>query len=103
MVKVSVFYPNGKSTQFDIGYYCDRHIPLVQRLLGSALKSVSVEHGICGERPGTSPAYVAMGHLVFDSVEAFQSSFGPHAQEIMADIPRYTNAQPILQISDVKL
>lgn len=44
-----------------------------------------------------------MGHLVFDSVEAFQSSFGPHAQEIMADIPRYTNAQPILQISDVKL
>lgn len=53
MVKVSVFYPNGKSTRFDIGYYCDRHIPLVQRLLGSALKSVSVEHGICGERPGT--------------------------------------------------
>lgn len=103
MVKVSVFYPNGNSTQFDIGYYCDRHIPLVQRLLGSALKSVNVEHGICGERPGTPPAFVAMGHLVFDSVEAFQSSFGPHAQEIMADIPRYTNAEPILQISDVKL
>jgi len=31
MVKVSVFYPNCKGTRFDIEYYCNRHIPLVQR------------------------------------------------------------------------
>lgn len=67
------------------------------------LKGVSVEHGICGEGPGSPPPYVAMGHLLFDSVEAFQASFGPHAQEIMADIPKYTNTEPTLQISEVKL
>jgi uncharacterized protein (TIGR02118 family) len=45
----------------------------------------------------------ALGHLLFDSVEAFQAGFGPHAQEIMADIPNYTNVEPAIQISEVKL
>jgi len=44
-----------------------------------------------------------MGHLLFDSVEAFQTSFGPHAQAIMEDIPNYTNSGPIVEISEVKL
>jgi uncharacterized protein (TIGR02118 family) len=103
MVKVSVFYPNRKGTHFDIEYYCNRHMPLVQRLVGAALKGVSVERGICGEEPGSQAPYVALGHLLFDSVEALQASFGPHAQEIMADIPKYTNTEPMIQISEVKL
>ena len=44
-----------------------------------------------------------MGHLLFDSVEAFQQSFGPHAETIMGDIPNYTNTQPTIQVSEVKL
>ena len=39
--------------------------------------------------------------LPCESVEAFQSGFGPHANEIMADIPNYTDLTPIIQISDV--
>jgi uncharacterized protein (TIGR02118 family) len=103
MVKVSIFYPTHKGSRFDMSYYCSRHMPLVQRLLGQALKGVSVEQGISGGQAGSPPAYTAMGHLLFDSVEAFQSSFGPHAQEIMADIPKYTNIEPMIQISEIKL
>jgi uncharacterized protein (TIGR02118 family) len=44
-----------------------------------------------------------MGHLYFDSAEAFQAAFGPHAQEIIADIPNYTDIQPTIQVSEVKL
>jgi hypothetical protein len=36
-------------------------------------------------------------------VESFQISFGPHAGEIMADIPNYTNAEPVIQISEITL
>jgi uncharacterized protein (TIGR02118 family) len=50
---------------------------------------------------GDAPAFVAMGHLLVDSVEAFQAAFGPHAKEIMADIPNYTNANPVIVISEV--
>jgi len=44
-----------------------------------------------------------MGHLYCDSVEAFQTAFAPHAQTIMADIPNYTDIQPTIQISEVKI
>lgn len=103
MIRVTVVYPNTKGSHFDIAYYCKTHIPLVQRLVGTALKGVAVEHGIAGGTPGSAAPYLAIGQLQFDSVEAFQASFGPHAPEIMADIPNYTNTQPIIQISEVKL
>jgi|SRR5579871_178109 len=103
MVKVSVLYPNHKDTRFDMGYYCQQHIPLVRKLLGAALKGVSVDSGIAGETPGSSAPYVAMGHLLFDSLEAFQASFAPHVQAMTDDIPKYTNSEPTIQISEIKL
>ena len=103
MIKVSVLYPSQEGAKFDIAYYCNRHIPLVERLLGSALKGASVDHGISGEAPGTPAPYLAMGHLLFDSVQDFRKSFAPNAQAILEDIPKYTNSQPILQISEIKL
>ena len=63
----------------------------------------AVEHGLSGAAPGSRPAFIAMGHLYFDTLEAFQAAFGPHAQAFMADIPNYTDIEPTLQISDVKL
>jgi uncharacterized protein (TIGR02118 family) len=103
MIKVSVMYPNREGVKFDMAYYVDRHIPMVRQLLGSSLKRVSVEQGISGLGSGSSAPYVAMGHLLFDSPEAFQTSFGPHAQAIMEDIPKYTNSEPTVQIGEVKL
>ena len=103
MIKVSVLYPNSENSRFDIDYYCNRHMPMVKEKLGAALKAMSVDHGLAGGAPGSKPAYAAMGHLHFETVEAFQVAFGPHAKAIMADIPNYTNVQPIVQISDVKL
>ena len=103
MIKVSVLYPNGEATKFDMTYYINHHMPMVQRLLGATLKGVSVEQGISGEEPGSPAPYIATGHLLFESVAAFQTSFAPHAQEIMEDIPKYTNSAPLVQIGDVKL
>ena len=42
-----------------------------------------------------------MCHVFCESVEAFQAGFGPHAKEIMADIPNYTDLTPVIQISEV--
>lgn len=103
MIKVSVLYPNGPGSHFDIGYYCEKHMPMVRRLVGPVLRGMAVEHGIAGGAPGAPPTYLAMGHLLFETVEAFQSSFGPHTPEIMADVPNYTNTTPVIQISEVKM
>jgi len=103
MIRVSVFYPNSAGSHFNITYYCEKHLPMVKRLVGMALRGMAVDQGIAGGAPSTPPAYLAMGHLLFDSVEAFQASFGPHTPEIAADVPNYTNTQPLIQISEVKL
>ena len=101
MIKVSVMYPNNEGSTFDMTYYCETHIPMVRQKLGAALKGVAVDHGIGGEEPASPPPYLALCHLLFESVQAFQSSFGPHVQEFEADIPNYTNTQPTIQISEV--
>jgi uncharacterized protein (TIGR02118 family) len=103
MIKVSAFYPNEEGKKFDMGYYFNKHIPMVQQMLGAACKRVAVEQGLGSAEPGSQATYLIMFHLYFDSVEAFQAAFGPHAQAIMGDIPNYTDIQPTIQISEVKL
>ena len=103
MIKVSVMYPNGAGAKFDMAYYLGKHMPMVRAKLGAALKGMAVEEGLAGGQPGAPAAYVALGHLSFDSVEAFQALFATHAAEIMADIPNYTNTQPVIQISQIKM
>ena len=103
MIKLSVFYPNEEGKKFDMTYYVNKHIPMCQQKLGSACKRVAVEQGLGGGTPGSRATYLVMGHLYFDSVEAFQTAFGPHAQTINGDVPNYTDIQPIIQISEVKI
>ncbi len=103
MIKVSVMYPHQQGAHFDMSYYCAKHIPLVRQLLGSALNKVEVDEGIAGLAPGAPPTYFALGHLYFDSTAAFQEAFAPNAAQIVGDIPNYTNVQPTIQISSIKL
>ena len=103
MIKVSVFYSNEEGKKFDMEYYCNTHIPMVLEKLGDACKGVTVEYGLGGIQPGSPATYIAMGHLLFESIESFQAAFGPHAKEIMGDMPNYTEIQPLIQISEVKI
>jgi uncharacterized protein (TIGR02118 family) len=101
MIKVSVLYPSGEEATFNHQYYVDQHIPMVAGLLGDKLKDVSVDRGLGGREPGAPPPYLAMAHLVFESVEDFQAAMGPHAEQIGADASNYTNTTATLQISEI--
>ena len=101
MIKVSVMYPNTPGSRFDHVYYRDKHMPMVKAKMGASCKSYTVDKGLSGASPGTAATYVGMCHIFCDTVESFGAGFGPHAQEILADIPNYTDLQPIIQISEV--
>ena len=101
MIKVSVMYPNTPGARFDHDYYRDKHMPLVKSRMGASCKYYTVDKGLAGGAPGAPATYIGMCHLFCDSVEAFQAGFGPHASEIMADIPKYTDQTPVIQISEV--
>ena len=103
MIKVSVMYPNGEGHTFDMTYYMEKHVPLVRQELGEAIKGVAVDEGLASAAPGSRPAYLVLGHFLFDSVEAFQGSFAQHGQALLRDIPNFTNTVPTIQISEVKI
>lgn len=101
MIKVSVMYPNSPGARFDHDYYRDRHLPLVKQRMGDTLDHYTIDKGLAGGAPGDPPTYIGMCHLYCTSVEQFQAGFGPHAPEILGDIPNYTDQSPVLQISEV--
>ncbi|HUK02853.1 MAG TPA: EthD family reductase [Steroidobacteraceae bacterium] len=103
MITVNVLYPNKDGARFDMSYYLGKHIPMVKKLLGSALKGAIVEQGLGGGAPGTKAEYTVICHLRFDSVEAFQGAFGPHASTIQSDVRNYSSVEPVVQVSEVKL
>lgn len=101
MIKVTILYPNGEGKTFDMDYYATKHIPMVKRLFGDDMKGATIDKGIAGSAPGAPAPYLAIGTLYFENIAAFQNGMKTYAQEIRADIPKYTNTTPIIQISEV--
>jgi uncharacterized protein (TIGR02118 family) len=98
-----VLYAGGEGKTFDMDYYVTKHMPMIGELCGPACRSIAIDQGLGGRAPGSPAPFVAMGHMLFDSLADFQSSFGPHAPTIRADVANYTNIEPLLQISEVKV
>jgi len=101
MVKVSVLYPNQAGATFDMHYYCNQHMALVRQLVGAAAKGLAVDGGI-GSAESAAP-FLAIGHLWFDSMEAFQTAMAAHGAALLADVPNYTNVKPVIQVSRIEL
>ena len=45
--------------------------------------------------------YLAIGYFYFENMEAMKAAMGPNGDQLRADIPNYTNIQPVLQVSEV--
>ncbi|MBV8742035.1 MAG: EthD family reductase [Sinobacteraceae bacterium] len=103
MIRVCVLYPSGAGIRFDMAYYTSNHMPMVMQKCGPACRRIGADLGVSGGAAGMPAPYVAIGYLEFDSVSSFESNFNPHAREILADIPNYTNAEPLVQVSEIKL
>lgn len=103
MVKISILYPNNTGDRFDLSYYVEIHMPMSIAKLSShpGYKGVSIERGLSGAAQGSQPAYVAMCHYLFDSVDDFMAAFMPIAGMLQGDIPNYTDIEPVIQVSEV--
>src|SRR6201984_68629 len=101
MIEVTVAYPAGQGRTFNTDYYLKTHIPLLQKRMGAAMKTIRVSRGIGGSMPRSPAAFVAIVHATLDSPEGVATAFAQHAAELQGDAPNYTNIQPVVQISEV--
>ena len=101
MVKVSVLYPNKPGSRFDADYYLSIHMPMAVKLLGSALKAATAEIGVAGGAPGEPAPFTAIACFTSESVETFMQVFTQAAEKLQSDIPKYTDIEPVIQISNL--
>ena len=101
MIRVSVLYPHKERARFDHDYYARKHIPFVRETLEPfGMVRAEVDKGIAGG-PGEPPLFVAAAHLIFESLDQFQKAFALVGDQLMADIPNYTDIEPQVQCSEM--
>jgi uncharacterized protein (TIGR02118 family) len=102
MIKVAILYPNGEGKTFDMDYYSNKHMPMAASLFGDSLKAMSIDKGLASGTPDVPVPYLAIGYFYFETMSSFQNSIGPNSEKLRADVPNYTNIQPVIQISEVQ-
>jgi uncharacterized protein (TIGR02118 family) len=102
MIKVAILYPNGDGKTFNMDYYSTKHMPMAAGLFGDSLKAMSIDKGLAGGAAGSPAPYLAIGYFYFETMSACQNSMGPNSAKLRADVPNYTNIQPVIQISEVQ-
>lgn len=98
MIRVAVLYPRSEGKRFDLDYYQHKHMPLVKERL--APLKVEIDLGLPNHLGEPSP-YIAIGYMTFESIEQLVVGFAVAAAELMADIPNYTDIEPVTQLSEV--
>ena len=96
---VSVIYPKTVTSKFDHAYYTGHHVPLVNRTYGAhGMKSIKVLRGTSSL--GGAPVYELIALLEFDDMDPFLKAAGAHGDEVMADVRKFTDIQPVVQFND---
>jgi uncharacterized protein (TIGR02118 family) len=103
MVKVGSFYCNGAGKIFDMKYYCEIFVPLLKELFGDELKGVAVDQGLYGGEPDAEPFFFALGQYFFDTEEQAVTAYFSNLERIQAERPKFTNIEPVVQVSQVIL
>lgn len=101
IIKLTLLYPNGEGKTFDWDYYTKKHYPLLKKYFGDSMKALALDKGESSGIANTPVPYVAIAYLYIETTADFQDVMKRNGAEIMADIPKYTNITPLVQISKV--
>ena len=101
LIKISVMYPFAEGKTFNMEYYESKHMPMVAGYLGKNLVKYTIEKGLASGIPNQPLSYMAIGTFYVKSLEEYQAAIAPNRDAIRADFVNYTNAAPIILVSEV--
>lgn len=99
MITVSVLYPKTAESTFNLEYYMNNHVPMVERLLKPmGMSEMVVEQSIGTPMPDVPAPFSIVSRLVFSNMEEMEMGMGHHGEALMRDTPNFSNVQPVVQI-----
>jgi len=101
LIKVSIMYPFAEGKTFNMEYYETKHMPMVAKFLGSNLVKYTIEKGVASGMPNTPLPFMAIGSFYVKDLGAYQAAIAPNRDAIRSDFANYTNAAPIILVSEV--
>ncbi len=96
---VTIVYPNKDGATFNFDYYLNQHMPMAAKLLGN---DIEVRKGI-GSPTGDRVPNVCMCTIRINSVDEFTATMTKEGAALIADIPNFTNIEPVVQIDEIVL
>ncbi|MGO4294546.1 EthD family reductase [Chitinophaga sp. RAB17] len=101
LIKISVMYPYAEGKTFNMEYYETKHMPMVAGILGSNLVKYTIEKGLASGVPNQTLPFIAIGTYYVKSLSEYQAAIAPNRDAIRADFVNYTNAIPVIFVSEV--
>ena len=103
MIRIAAAYPRLEGKKFNMDYYIHTHLPFVwQKFSPYGLRKIEVDQGVGKPGGGVSP-FFAIGYLYFDSLADFQECYASVGQEVVGNIPIYTDVTPMIQVGEITL
>ncbi|MFT5350856.1 MAG: hypothetical protein ACI909_001552 [Planctomycetota bacterium] len=99
MIRVNILYPKQDGGKFDYDYYINTHMAIVKERWGDSLKRAEVYKGLSSAGGGEA-VFVTACCLFFDTLEDFEKGIAAHGEEIMGDLPNFTNIPPTIQFEE---
>jgi uncharacterized protein (TIGR02118 family) len=96
---LQVLYPIGPETTFDYDYYLQRHMILVEQVMGPHASSIQATKGLASG-PDNPPEFYAIATLIFDTTEKLEAAVAASGP-VTADIPNYTNTKAHMLLGEV--
>jgi uncharacterized protein (TIGR02118 family) len=101
VIRIAAIYARLAGTRFDLDYYIHTHLPAVQKKFGPyGLIKFEVDQPLESPGGGQSP-FFAIGYLYFPTLAHFQKAYASVGQEVIADIIKYTDVKPMIQVGEV--
>jgi uncharacterized protein (TIGR02118 family) len=98
---MTILYPAGEGITFDADYYRDNHLATIMRLYGKSISRFELRRVVPAPAGAPAVPYSAAINIWIANLDAFAAGNAQHGPTLVADVPHFTNSQPIIQYDKI--
>jgi uncharacterized protein (TIGR02118 family) len=98
---MTIVYPAGEGIRFDADYYRDHHLRTIMSLYGSSIARFELRTVMPAAAGAPPEPHAAAVNIWIGDLAAFDAGNARHGATLVADVPNFTNAMPMIQYDKI--